>query len=647
MMERALEPELSKRRITAAELEAAFAGAPQLRAGAAALAGLVGPWQKGSTRQGPGRVKPAPMASADSGAAELQEAAPRSLPRPFDTASRAGQGGNRRGVSTRLGNPAPEYAGRAETSTPRGQPNARGEAGGLSALRSSFDIDPIEMQPSPDSAPVDPLEWGNEPDSLGLGGIELQGSPESAEVESLDWASGDAAAAGIPVGDTNLGLGPESEEERRTTGTALGLGAEAPHDDPPAAGADPRGYGPMTSRGLGRDRPAPKPGSDTSLGVGVQPAPRRRRSGTLGGWRPAELDAGGSDSASERAAGSASKTLSGAGVALDSAPVSASKTLGGIGSPVVTAPGKAGGVQTGLTLAGGVHPLAALNTGDPRLGGGDAGPAMADAAGSAAGERPFEPSPTTDRIGAAAAAARREAAGFEPSPNTRRLASDRPAADAAPAFELDLESPPRGDVASPGAAHPVPARTTGGGSPWQRDAPSDDRPLSLGAALAIAIGTALVVLVAGVWSVRQARSLSDVAPPVAPSAAPAPSAAAVTSGSAKRAGSRKKKAKRPGARGKAKVAGSGVPKLPPRALEIGEGDGSDLDPRKGYLRVHYEGHPDAELFYFGRSLGKAAGKHVVDCERTANLRIGRPGAIWLSEGRTVSVACQKITDVRF
>jgi serine/threonine protein kinase len=634
LLARALEPDLAKRRITAAELESAFAGASEISAGQGALAGMVAAWRKGSTRVGPGQVEQAPMAAADPKAAEIK-AAPRSLPRPFDTAKVSGSAAERRGVSTRLGNPTPEYAGPAATAEAARVGAATND---LSALRSSFDIDPIEVQPSPDSLPLDQLEWGDDRDPLGLDGIEVQPSPDSLPVDSLDWA--DDASARRPPGSTNLGMGPDDEP---SGGTAMGLGqsglAESGLGPSGLGGIDDLGidYGPTTSRGVGARPPAPKPGSDTSLGLGAHRGERRRRSGTLGGiGQPTDLAAVGRAIESGRRRGSG--TLGGfepvpQDARHDPALASASKTIGGIGEPV-KAKGFVDAVRSGQTLVGGEHPLAprAADRAEPE-----------DAGAPAGGDAAFEPPPATDRMAVDGGAA--ESSEFEPAPTTTRMVDD----EGSPSFELDLDGAPERPRIEAGP-RPL-AAATASSSPWQRDAPPDEKPLSLLAALGIALGTALVVMVAGVWWVQRARTLDDVEPPAAASAAPTASASAsastaITKG--KRSVAKKRRNRGASAR-LADAAKSAKGKAPPPALGVARGDGSKLEATKGYARVIYEGNPDAELFYFGRPVGKAAGRHVVDCQRNVFLRIGvrETGTKWLTEGKTVKVACQSVTDVRF
>jgi len=169
--------------------------------------------------------------------------------------------------------------------------------------------------------------------------------------------------------------------------------------------------------------------------------------------------------------------------------------------------------------------------------------------------------------------------------------------------------------------------------------------LSIGKAIGIAVLTAVIVMAVGIWWSRQ--QLDVPVPTAAPSAAP--SASTTTRGPTTRA-SQTPVTTRSSAAPIAST--SAVPSAEPSAAEPPAdpassdegGDGSELPPTLGYLQVKFNGEQGGEVFVFAKSYGPVGQKLKVPCNRPAFVRIGKtPGPRWITKGKTVSIACQKVT----
>jgi hypothetical protein len=178
-------------------------------------------------------------------------------------------------------------------------------------------------------------------------------------------------------------------------------------------------------------------------------------------------------------------------------------------------------------------------------------------------------------------------------------------------------------VAHPAPTPPVAASPNQTTTPWvpaEEPAVAPSK-LSLSTAVLITIATAVVVLAFGTWWVRRD---STVVEPVAPTAeTSAPKAATPPPKPARRT----------------------RPKAAPKPV-VDTRDGSDLPANQGYLTVKFPKN-EGEVYFFTTSQGPVNKKLAVTCG-TAFMRIGKSeplGVRWLSEGKPVVVACQKVTEV--
>ena len=215
--------------------------------------------------------------------------------------------------------------------------------------------------------------------------------------------------------------------------------------------------------------------------------------------------------------------------------------------------------------------------------------------------------------------------------------------------------------AVPPAAPPPPtAPLTGTASPWTppQGAPGPgpaDKPLSLGKAALIAIVTAIVVMVVGLWWTRRQVSLTNLAPAESATVTASAGASASASGSERVAPS----AEPPSATAAASGTASAEPSATPSAAattansapEDDPRDGKTLPQNRGLLRVSAETPPDAQVFMMGKPVGPVGKKLEVACGRTF-LRVGQPppeGKLtpptWLTQGQSVYVQCRMVTEV--
>jgi hypothetical protein len=132
------------------------------------------------------------------------------------------------------------------------------------------------------------------------------------------------------------------------------------------------------------------------------------------------------------------------------------------------------------------------------------------------------------------------------------------------------------------------------------------------------------------------RRNSVVVPPTEP-----PAAAASTTASSRPTTRRAPPSRAP-------AAASGAPSAAASASAAASDgkDGSDLPAREGYVIVHYP-KDEGEVFFTITARGPVNEKLRVPCGTTF-VRVGvtKPnGVAWLSEGRPVAIACQKVTEV--
>jgi len=197
-----------------------------------------------------------------------------------------------------------------------------------------------------------------------------------------------------------------------------------------------------------------------------------------------------------------------------------------------------------------------------------------------------------------------------------------------PEARLAAESEPVLDVTAPKTTSAPPVD-----SPWSKEndeAERDDarpvgEPISLLTSMLITLVTAAIVMGAGIWWVR--RSARVVPPPMPVATAPPPK-------------SPRTPPPRATAQPSATATATGTASAP-----APETDPSKLPPTMGYLRVKWSGPADAQVFLFGKSIGKVGEPVEISCAGMQNVRVGTEERAWLSDGRPVKVACQKLTEI--
>ncbi|MEM1032912.1 MAG: hypothetical protein AAGN82_21380 [Myxococcota bacterium] len=228
----------------------------------------------------------------------------------------------------------------------------------------------------------------------------------------------------------------------------------------------------------------------------------------------------------------------------------------------------------------------------------------------------------------------------------RATLGSEPVLDVTPlvASEADDAPPPQdpsGPAASPWSQEAVPA---------ERVATVGDRPFPLWAAALVTVVTAGAVMTAGIWWVRRS---ADVRPPPMPLAsAPTSSAAAAASDRAP-AGPRGSAILAPPLRpplGTATAATSASAPVSSAAASASASAASarnpaDLPMTSGFLDVAWSGPKDAEIFLFGKKIGRVGELVEIPCTGMQNIRVGTSERRWLSEGQAVQATCRQTTRV--
>lgn len=230
--------------------------------------------------------------------------------------------------------------------------------------------------------------------------------------------------------------------------------------------------------------------------------------------------------------------------------------------------------------------------------------------------------------------------GFDPEIRAEldRAAAEAEAADRTKADEKAEALPePRSPAASEPILDVTPPKTTSDAppadSPWSKEREETERggtepvgePISLLTSVLITVGTAALVMGAGIWWVRRS---AQVTPPPMPVPATAPA----------RVAPKEPVSAKPKPSASATATASASATAPAK-------DPSKLPPTMGYLQVKWSGQEDAQIFLFGKSIGKVTERVELPCSGMQNVRVGTADRQWLSDGKPVKVGCQKLTEL--